>query len=70
MPCTSNNIAHYYYDYAMKAWSRNNCDTALINLTNDMPTSMAPFRLLWDAVYESMTPGNIREWFFDCGYIV
>jgi len=55
---------------AMKAWLRNNCDSALINLTRGLPTSMAPSRLLWNAVYESMTPDNIWGWFADCGYVV
>ena len=29
-----------------------------------------PYKMLWSAVFESMTPDNIVGWYRDCGYIV
>jgi hypothetical protein len=51
----------------MKAWLRRNRDFAIGELGGEAGTS--PIAMLWDAVFESMTPENIAGWFADCGYL-
>jgi len=51
-----------------KAWIRKNRDYVLGELSGQ-PTC-DPHTMLWQAVFESMTPDNIRGWYRDCGYYV
>ena len=51
---------------AMKAWVRRNRDYVNGELTGQ-PTC-DPFAMLWQAVFETMTPDSIRGWFHDSGY--
>lgn len=53
---------------AMKAWIRGNRDFVLAELTGD-PTC-DPYAMLWEGVFESMTPEKIVGWYRDCGYVV
>ncbi|KZP12537.1 hypothetical protein FIBSPDRAFT_754756 [Athelia psychrophila] len=55
---------------AMKTWLRLYHGHSLACLPLGMPTAMDPFYLLWDAVYQTMPPINIRGWFSDCGYVI
>lgn len=55
---------------AMKTWLRLYRDHSLSCLPSGVPTAMGPFYLLWDAVYQTMTPSSIRGWFSDCGYVI
>lgn len=52
----------------MKAWIRQNRDYMLGELTGD--ATCDPKAMLWEAVFESMTPDNITGWYRDCGYVV
>jgi hypothetical protein len=52
---------------AMKAWLRRNRDFVLGELTGHADCD--PHRLLWSAVFESMTPENIRGWYRHSGYV-
>ena len=51
---------------AMKAWLRRNRDYTLMELSGDVDIN--PFKLLWDAVFETVTVDNIAGWFAHCGY--
>ncbi|KAI0350738.1 hypothetical protein OH77DRAFT_1379808, partial [Trametes cingulata] len=51
---------------AMKAWILCNRDYVVGELMGE-PTC-DPLKLLWDAVYSTMTPENIRGWYTDSGY--
>ncbi|KAI0365360.1 hypothetical protein BV20DRAFT_938147, partial [Pilatotrama ljubarskyi] len=51
---------------AMKAWILRNRDYVVGELMGE-PTC-DPRKLLWDAVYSTMTPENIRGWYTDSGY--
>ena len=53
---------------AMKAWIRRNNDYVLGELTGD--DTCDPFGMLWEAVFDSMTPENIEGWYKDSGYVV
>ena len=52
----------------MKEWIRGNRDYILGELGGD-PTC-DPYKMLWSAVFESMTPDNIVGWYRNCGYVV
>lgn len=52
----------------MKAWIRGNNDLVLGELMGD--DTCDPYKILWDAVFQAMTPENIEGWYKDCGYIV
>ena len=57
---------------SMKAWIRAHNDDAARELPaneGELP-ACNPYKLIWDAVHESMTPENIRGWFSDSGYLV
>ncbi|KAJ6523069.1 hypothetical protein DFH09DRAFT_938096, partial [Mycena vulgaris] len=51
----------------LKYWIRRNRDDVLGELEGRDPCD--PVGLLWNAVYETMTPENIEGWFRDCGYL-
>lgn len=53
---------------AMKAWIRRNRDFVSAELTGD-PTC-DPYAMLWEGVFESMTPEKIVGWYRDCGYVI
>jgi len=53
---------------AMKAWIHGNRDFVLAELTRD-PT-YDPYTMLWEGVFESMTPEKIVGWYRDCGYVI
>lgn len=52
---------------AMKAWIRKNNDFVLGEFRGEETCN--PFAVLWEAVYNSMTPENIVGWYRDSGYI-
>jgi hypothetical protein len=52
---------------ATKAWLRRNQDYARGELTGHADCD--PYTMLWDAVFESMTPDNIAGWFSHSAYI-
>lgn len=54
----------------MKAWLKRNCDFTLSKFPNGLLTSMDPFVMLWDAIYQTLTPQNIHGWYSNCGYVV
>lgn len=47
---------------AIKAWIRRHQELSLAYLTKGMPMSIHPYKLLWDAVYETMSVENIQGW--------
>ena len=51
----------------MKAWIRKNNDYVLGELTGD--DTCDPYGILWEAVFDSMTPENIVGWYRDSGYV-
>jgi hypothetical protein len=51
----------------MKAWIRNNNDYVLGELTGQPRCDL--YKMLWDAVYKSMTAEKIAGWYKDCGYV-
>ncbi|KAI0324366.1 hypothetical protein GY45DRAFT_1234285, partial [Cubamyces sp. BRFM 1775] len=51
---------------AMKAWILRNKDYVRGEMGEG--PSCDPRKLLWDAVYSTMTPENIRSWFAHSGY--
>lgn len=53
---------------AMKAWIR--CERDAVFREFAGYEECDPLAVLWDAVYESMTPEKIRGWFVHSGYIV
>ncbi len=53
---------------AMKAWIRRNNAFVLGELTGD--ETCDPFAILWEAVFDSMTPEHIEGWYRDSGYVV
>ena len=52
----------------MKAWIQSNNQYVLGELTGE--DTCDPYTMLWQAVFESMTPEKIIGWYRDCGYIV
>lgn len=52
----------------MKAWIRSNNQYVLAELTGE--DTCDPYTMLWQAVFESMTPEKIIGWYRDCGYVV
>ena len=48
---------HDIFYSAMKAWLRGNQDYVLSKLSGQ--ETSGPYRMLWDAVFQSMTPENI-----------
>ncbi|TFK78416.1 hypothetical protein K466DRAFT_462636, partial [Polyporus arcularius HHB13444] len=52
---------------AMKAWIRAHHHHVLAEFMGD--PGCDPYSLLFRAVHESMTPDNIRGWFYGCGYV-
>jgi len=52
----------------MKAWIRGNQDYALGELMGE--ATCDPEVMLWEAVFESMTPDSITGWYRDCGYVI
>lgn len=53
---------------AMKAWIRRNSDYVIGELMGE-PTC-DPIGMLWEAVFETMTPHSIEGWYRDSGYVV
>ncbi|KAI9069407.1 hypothetical protein FKP32DRAFT_1535830, partial [Trametes sanguinea] len=51
----------------MKAWIRARHSEALLALHGEDFSD--PISMLWEAVQKSMTPENIRGWFYHCGYV-
>ncbi|KAI0737058.1 hypothetical protein BC629DRAFT_1254673, partial [Irpex lacteus] len=52
---------------SMKNWIRSNRDYVLGELSEISAAN--PYRIIWDAVFATMTPDNIAGWFRDCGYL-
>jgi hypothetical protein len=52
---------------AIKAWIRANRDYARGELSGEAMCD--PYRLLWDAVFETVTPAKAAGWFHHCGYM-
>lgn len=52
----------------MKAWIRRNNSYVLGEMTGE--NICDPYKILWDAVHEAMTPEKIVGWYRDCGYVV
>ena len=52
----------------MKAWICGNRDFVLAELTGD-PTC-DPYTMLWEGVFELMTPEKILRWYRNCGYVI
>jgi transposase len=53
---------------SMKAWIWHNHKFILTELNGDVGCN--PYRMLWDTVFESMTPDKIIGWYRDSGYVV
>ncbi|PPQ97475.1 hypothetical protein CVT26_002823 [Gymnopilus dilepis] len=53
---------------ALKAWIRRNREHVLGELTGE--DGCDPEAMLWQGVFESMTPDKIVGWYKDCGYVV
>ncbi len=53
---------------SMKAWIRSNHEFVLAEMGGDIGCD--PYRMLWDAVFQSMTSDKIAGWYKDCGYVV
>ena len=53
---------------AMKAWIRRNREYVLAEMTGD--EGCDAFQILWQAVFETMTPEAIAGWYRDSGYLV
>ena len=53
---------------SMKAWIRANNAYVLGELAGEHTCD--PHKVLWEAVFESMTPENIVGWYRDSGYVV
>ena len=53
---------------AMKAWIQCNQQHLLAEMTGDESCDM--FQLLWEAVFETMTPDVIAGWYCDSGLLV
>ena len=51
----------------MKAWIRGNRDFMMLEMGQADGGNLT--QLLYDAVFEPMTPENIEGWFVDSGYI-
>ena len=52
----------------MKAWICANNAYVLGELAGEHTCD--PYKVLWEAVFESMTPENIVGWYRDSGYVV
>ena len=52
----------------MKAWIQKNNDYVLSELAGE--DRCDPYKMLWEAVFKSMTSENIEGWYKDCGYVV
>ncbi|KAF8806105.1 hypothetical protein BYT27DRAFT_7224462 [Phlegmacium glaucopus] len=53
---------------AMKAWIHRNRDFALGELSGDLTSD--PYAMLWEGVFESMTPDKIVGWYRNCVYVI
>jgi hypothetical protein len=53
---------------AMKAWIRRNKDYVLGELLGE--DTCDPYKMLWEAVFGTMTLKSINGWYRDCGYMV
>ncbi|KAJ7257607.1 hypothetical protein C8J57DRAFT_949651, partial [Mycena rebaudengoi] len=53
---------------AMKAWIRLHRDYTEGALAGQ-PHADSPYTMIWQAVYESMTPEKVHGWFRHSGYI-
>lgn len=51
---------------AMKAWIRQYSDYARSELSGEAMSD--PYQFLIDAVFNSITPEKLYEWYIDCGY--
>jgi hypothetical protein len=52
---------------AMKAWLRRNRVLADAEMSGQ--PNADPYALLWQAVYESMTPEKAAGWYYHSGYL-
>ena len=52
---------------AIKAWIQANWDYAHSELSGNVTCD--PYRLLWDAVFETVTPAKAAGWFHHCSYM-
>lgn len=52
----------------IKAWIRRNRDYVVGEMTGEVTCN--PYRVLWEAVFDSVTPEKARGWFGDSGYVV
>ena len=55
---------------SIKAWIRGNHDyVCLETVPDDLDTHIHPYLMIWDAVFEAVTPTKIEGWFKDSGYL-
>jgi transposase len=52
---------------AIKAWIWANWDYARSELSGEVTCN--PYKLLWDAVFEAVTPAKAAGWFHNSGYL-
>ncbi|KAJ6507805.1 hypothetical protein C8R47DRAFT_965988, partial [Mycena vitilis] len=52
---------------SLKAWVRRNRDEVLGEMAGGDNSN--PIGILWNAVYDTMTPEKIEGWFRDSGYV-
>ncbi|KAJ6620064.1 hypothetical protein B0H10DRAFT_1792322, partial [Mycena sp. CBHHK59/15] len=74
-----NNASVHHFDgiremgfSALKYWIRRNCDMVLFEMDGGDdrdPTGLYHTGVLWNAVYEIMTPQHVEGWFRDSGYV-
>jgi hypothetical protein len=51
---------------AIKAWLQSNCDYVLVETEG---AGCDPYALIWEAVYEVVTPDKAYGWYRDSEYI-
>jgi hypothetical protein len=54
----------------IKAWIRSNRDYVRSeSIPDDLDSRIHPYFMIWDAVFEVVTPTKIEGWFNDSGYL-
>ena len=54
----------------IKAWIRSNRDYVRSeSVLDDLDARIHPYFIIWDAVFEAVTPAKIEGWFKDSGYL-
>lgn len=52
---------------AIKSWIRANREYARGELSGEITCD--PYRMIWEAVFMTVTPEKVEGWFHDCGYL-